>query len=524
MITAVLDDRSLELPAETPYRQAAKETFRHFGVSEGTVKIYAGGRHVKSFHAGGWRGALSSETLPAGLVLQQDGKVVKDKNTWVELWRGQVYSRGGVTKSSTTHTYIMFMKLPESTNILVVRVRGNGGAETSNNYKHKVVRYEQVQADTTRKTLQIERDTFRMADDKPADFPALHSLMNDIFRHKNLLNPTTIVSLRADEMKKVKEKYPDDEKLQKIIQVFKDTRYEWTPNTGDLNIYNPRILYEETAPLTINCPFSTKVKVTEEGLKSCHSATEEGLLPWFSGMFDDQFRQLNQHRHLARPTEITDIMFNKGAKQRNLIRIHYDHGNISLGWTKTGQLFLRHNDLGEDANGQDFQQRGKIPWVDQAFTENWTRMLDARRTMIERLNKRHTLYLDLRKQYEEKTNPDASTHVMTKHGPYRTNSSMTILNVGTNPNDMTNLICDVAIKKQRPTNVVTIPKHALLLHAYEQAVYMNPDSIALALAFVLGRVPAEPARDSDDQTTEEAGGKIETSEQEKKNAQSTASA
>lgn len=53
MITAVLGDRTLELAAETPYRQAAKEAFRHFSTSEGTVKIYAGGQHVKSFRGGG---------------------------------------------------------------------------------------------------------------------------------------------------------------------------------------------------------------------------------------------------------------------------------------------------------------------------------------------------------------------------------------------------------------------------------------------------------------------------------------
>ena len=84
MITAVLDDRSLELPAETPYRQAAKEAFRHFGTSDGTVKIYAGGQHVKSFRGGGsW---FNEHTSSEKLQLYKE--IMEQK--WVLVWSAVV--------------------------------------------------------------------------------------------------------------------------------------------------------------------------------------------------------------------------------------------------------------------------------------------------------------------------------------------------------------------------------------------------------------------------------------------------
>ena len=64
MITAVLNGHTLELPGHTPYRRAAGHAYRQFG-EEGTVKIYAGGHHVKSFQAGGLAEKTTTDTVNA---------------------------------------------------------------------------------------------------------------------------------------------------------------------------------------------------------------------------------------------------------------------------------------------------------------------------------------------------------------------------------------------------------------------------------------------------------------------------
>lgn len=539
MITAVLGDRTLELAAETPYRQAAKEAFRHFGTSEGTVKIYAGGQHVKSFRGGGWKDAVSTndiqeaglttESNPSGDTNSWNNKdtliPLAEHNHWVRLWEGIVQPNNW---SPDLHRYTMFMMLPDSTDILVVRDRtttvDNRGGKGGPRYKHKIVRYQEVVFDleSSPPTFTIARkgDTFKISDDTPQPYPALHDILNKIFRHKNLQTEEAIVSLGTDEMTALESRLKDNKNiLPKICAPFLEQRYTWIPEKGLLTPHKSSTKGAPPAPLIITCPFVTivsakmveahenalvEVTVTEEGgrdkkqevLVTTNNGTTdtvkapipEGLkpgdkftfehrteigFPWFSNMLGSRFQAAIKGRLRELPIERTDLVFKTGKEMKDKITLQYDHGNISLGWGENGKLFLRHNDLevvSTQEQSDEFERTGKIPWVDQAFTRNWKVLLSERIDMAKELNIRHQLYT----YNKECTQNVMYTGTLKPDGPYRESSEVKIC--GAKEENNAGSIWDAATQK----NPDAEPTYTMLLPKYEQATKMNSHSIALA--------------------------------------------
>lgn len=449
MITAVLGDRTLELAAETPYRQAAKEAFRHFGTSEGTVKIYAGGQHVKSFRGGGWDADSTYDIQEAGLTTESPPPSgnkfnswqnkdtltpLAEHNHWVRLWEGIVQPKYGPTPN--LHRYTMFMKLPDSTDILVVRDRATtfdntGRTELKDKgprYKYKTVRYQEVVFDLKSSTFTIARkgDTFKISDDTPQRYPAVHSLLNMIFRHKNLQNDKTIVSLRKDEMAALAPRFTD-EILQQICAPFLGQRYSWTPGKGTLQAYNPKPIHSESAPLLIECPHIATVR------EDVYNKTNTNVLPWFGAMLGSKF---NKNQTLARNTPMDDedrTTIDKDQKSSN-VKITYDHGNIRLGW-KDRQLFLRHTDLEVDTTpreAEQFEKTGTIPWPDAAGPA----MKDERKAFAIKLNARHQDFLKTIHRTETLHSSNFA-----EQGPYTVGSTVTT--VMHYPNDpMTTITVD----------------------------------------------------------------------------------
>ncbi len=408
MITAVLGDRTLELAAETPYRQAAKEAFRHFGASEGTVKIYAGGQHVKSFRGG----------APFGLT--NDGWGTKFDGTWAEVgvkifsctvasksgWGG---NKSSIRQADQHNTISIYVNIPVDLSFIVIRTHAKTRESSYKMQDYPVgtmIRIDgiDVKDGEDRGTLHIGEHEFSITgsattkqNELNENISVCNATLNGIFPHKNKLDETTTMSLKVDELPGVSDKSLRTEIVNQFREnMNKDLRYIrntaskiFTPQETTPHVKDEMGGSSTTFDYVVNFPVTMEVKqeflsdLTFEEIADtvCITSIPE-LHPIFAK--GDVIQQVDEH-NITSTAQLQSLLDND--KHHN---ITFSHANVELVWTGRDTFKLRHLDLDleEDDNYQIYGATEK--W--------WSSREDEHRNqhagLITTLKKMHANYVD----------------------------------------------------------------------------------------------------------------------------------